>query len=112
MEIRCRKGDCNYNTGSSCKAKSIHVCKKTAACETYDKDESKKSVTVEKGKMFESTKSLPPKNTNNVPLSCSAAECLFNKKENCIANGIVVVDAEPGTRNGGCGASCATYIRD
>ena len=90
MEIRCRKCDCTHNTGSSCRARAIKICKDTAECETFKKDNVKEEVIIRNGNLFKASKSLPAKNTRNVPLSCKATECLFNKQENCIANGILV----------------------
>jgi len=111
MEIRCRKCDCAHNTGSSCRARTVHIHEHTAECDTYAPDCAKHAVTVQKGTLFRAAKSLPPKNTRNVPLACAAHECLFNKRENCIANGICVVDdAALATTGTGCGASCATFI--
>jgi len=101
MEIRCRKCNCVHNTGSSCRARAVRICEDTAECETYRKDDAKESVIVKNGNLFSASKNLSKKNTLNVPLKCSATECLFNKKENCTANGILVEEH---------GASCATFI--
>lgn len=102
MEIRCRKCDCTFNTGSSCKARAIKVCRDTAECVTYTRDAAKENVVVKNGNLFEAAKDLSKKNTNNVPLRCSATNCLFNKKENCIANGILVEENK---------ACCATFTK-
>jgi len=111
MEIRCRKGDCTHNTGSSCRAKSVNICKDTAECETFKKDDIKEKIIIENGNIFEVADELKAINTRNVPLTCDATDCLFNKKENCIANGIVVVDDEE-SDNEGCSACCATFCED
>lgn len=110
MEIRCRKGDCTHNTGSSCRAKAIKICKDTAECETFQQDDIKHSIVIENGNIFEAAENLKAANTRNVPLSCTATDCLFNKSKDCIANGIVVVD--DGATEEKCGASCATFCED
>ena len=107
MEIRCRKGNCRHNTGCSCRAKAIKICDETAECETFQKDNIKEKILIENGNIFEVADDLKPINTRNVPLTCTATECLFNKKEHCIANGIVVVDDGATTEKHG--ASCATF---
>jgi len=100
MEIRCRKCNCTHNTGSSCRAKAVKICKDTAECVTFNRDAAKQEVIVRNGNLFNATKDLSKRNTRNVPLTCSATNCLFNKRENCIANGILVTED---------GASCATF---
>ena len=100
MEIRCRKCNCTHNTGSSCRAKAIKICKSTAECETFEPDSAKENIIIKNGNLFNAAKDLSKKNTRNVPLKCSATNCLFNKKENCIANGILVEE------NSAC---CATF---
>ena len=100
MEIRCRKCNCVHNTGSSCRAKAVKICKDTAECETYKPDAEKEDIIIKNGNLFGAAKNLSKKNTLNVPLRCSATECLFNKKENCIANGILVEENQ---------ACCATF---
>jgi len=107
MEIRCRKGDCVHNTGCSCRAEAVKICKTTAECETFKKDDIKSQILVENGNIFEVAKELEPVNTRNVPLTCTTTSCLFNKHENCTANGIVVTDDIAGVTD--CGACCSTY---
>lgn len=111
MEIRCRKCDCVHNTGSSCRARSVRIHEHTAECDTFAHACGKTGATIEKGTLFSAAKSLPAKNTRNVPLTCAAKECLFNKREHCIANGICVVDDDSiRAMDAECGASCATFI--
>ncbi|MCL2570152.1 MAG: DUF1540 domain-containing protein [Firmicutes bacterium] len=102
MEIRCKKTDCAYNTGASCSAESIMVGG-YADCETYSPDELKKSLIIKNGNLFEISEELVAKNTRNVPLSCRAKHCLFNRQSKCYANGITVIDDEDD-------AGCATFI--
>jgi len=42
---------------------------------------------------------------NNVPLRCTAANCLYNRDCHCGANGIAVVENDQKNQ-----ADCATYI--
>jgi hypothetical protein len=67
---------------------------------TFEPDALKQEIIVKNGNLFEASKDLSKKNTRNVPLTCSATNCLFNKRENCIANGILVTDNS---------AECATF---
>lgn len=111
MEIRCRKGDCAYNTGCSCSAKCVEV-DKAADCKTYHRDELKKSLIIENGNLFEISEELVAKNLRNVPLTCRATNCLYNRGRLCHANGISIIDDFRGDPDGGtetC-APCATYI--
>ena len=102
MEIRCRKGDCAYNNGCSCNAKAIDVTR-GIACETYIKDELKKSLIIQNGNLFEVSEELVARNLRNVHLKCMAKGCLYNQDTKCQANGISVIDNEDD-------AECATFI--
>jgi|GEM_PF-427504 len=110
MEIRCKKGDCKYNTGSSCSAKNLNIDRDTAACATYDKDEVKENIIIRNGNIFDVADKMAAKNTNNVPLGCQATQCLYNKNEECIANGITIIDGESSSSDQD--ASCATFVED
>jgi hypothetical protein len=48
----------------------------------------------------EMSKEIVPLNCKDVPLSCDACSCLFNKKKLCHANGISIIG----------NTDCATYI--
>jgi hypothetical protein len=110
MEVRCRKGDCSFNTGCSCKAKGITIERESTACDTYDKDPIKKSLIIENGNIFEVTdKEVVAKNMRNVPLACEAKSCLYNKNAKCCANGITVIDGN-NTETGREDAECATFV--
>ena len=103
MEIRCRKGDCTYNSGCSCTAKTISISK-GADCESYQPDELKQSLMIQNGNLFEVSEELVARNLRNVPLECRARMCLYNRNNNeCWANGISVIDDE-------VDAPCATFI--
>lgn len=110
MEIRCKKGDCSYNTGTSCKAPSVKIENDTAACETYNPDAAKDNPVIKDGNLFSVSQTLPSRNTNNVPLKCKAKRCLFNKSEKCVANGITVIDSESSANHED--ASCGTFIKN
>jgi len=83
-------------------AKSIEVSRETD-CESYECDELKKSLIIENGNLFEISEELVAKNLRDVPLSCNARHCLYNRDRKCNANGISVID-EHGD------APCTTYI--
>ena len=108
MEIRCKKGDCEHNTGCSCDAKNIHIDCDNAACDTYTKDEVKENIIIENGNIFDVANDMAAKNTNNVPLKCDAKNCLYNHSEKCVANGITVIDNESSNCN--ADAACATFV--
>ena len=115
MEIRCRKANCAHNTGSSCRARAVRIDKKTAACETYAPQDGKDSLAIEKGKIFRVAERMPGKNTNDIPLRCCARNCLFNRQERCIANGITVLDdIAPGKTPSihADKATCATFVEE
>lgn len=102
MEILCRKTDCTYNTGCSCKANGIDV-DRAFRCATFTKDDLKEALIIENGNLFEVSEELVPKNIRNVPLGCRARNCLYNREEKCYANGISIIDDSDE-------AECATYI--
>ena len=108
MEIRCKKGNCEFNTGCSCKAKKVDISNGTAACTTYTKDPNKNNIVIENGNLFDAAKGMPAKNTLNVPLQCAAIRCIYNKTEKCIANGILVIDDQ--TSSCDAEAACATFV--
>lgn len=70
---------------------------RSANCETYQKDDDKVAL--------EFANELAPTMPNNVPLRCTAANCLYNRDCHCGANGIAVVDNDRKNQ-----ADCATYI--
>jgi hypothetical protein len=104
MEIRCRKTDCHFNNGCSCNAKKINIYR-CGTCGSYECDEEKKEKIKNNPNFFEFAEELTPANTNNVPLTCKAAICLFNHTGICRANGISIVDDD-----GHNLAECATFI--
>ena len=107
MEIRCKKGDCTYNTGCSCAAKHVDIDKNTAECKTYNCDPVKHNIVIENGNIFDVADQMVAKNTNNVPLDCDATSCLYNNDKKCVANGITVTDDIKDQDT----ACCVTYIK-
>ena len=102
MEIRCKKCDCVFNTGTSCNAAHITV-NDEGDCSTYCCDKLKQNLIIENGNLFEVSAELAPRNMRNVPLMCHATNCLFNRAKACYANGITVIDSDDD-------AGCATFI--
>ena len=110
MEIRCKKENCEYNTGCSCKAGSIAV-DRVHHCASYTCSPLKDELTEQHGNIFEVTEKKAKSHLRNVPLACSAKTCLFNKDEHCQANGITVLDdtdADSKPASADC-ADCATF---
>jgi hypothetical protein len=104
MEIRCRKLDCTYNNGCSCRADKVDVFR-CAVCGTYKSSPRKREQLKDSPNIFELAEELVPSKTLDVPLTCSAGLCLFNRSGYCRANGISVIDNPDRNR-----ADCATYI--
>jgi hypothetical protein len=96
--------DCQYNNGCSCRAESVCVFR-CAACGTYKSNPGKRELLKGNPDIFELAEELVPVKIKNVPLSCRAGLCLFNRAGYCRANGISVTD-NPGRRR----ADCATFI--
>ena len=96
MNIRCRKINCKFNHAGTCHAREVWVCR-SANCETFQKDYDKVDL--------ELASELTPTMPNNVPLRCTAANCLFNHDCRCGANGIAVVANDRKNQ-----ADCATCI--
>jgi hypothetical protein len=106
MEIRCKKGNCKHNTGCSCCAHTVEISR-AVECNSFVKDEIKDDLMIENGNIFEIAEELVPKNLKNVPLACRARNCLYNKQDQCHANGITVIDTDSNKN-----AGCATFIKD
>lgn len=104
MNIRCRKVDCIYNKSATCHAEDVTVFR-CAACGTYKEDRDKKKMLKDNPAIFELAEELTPTIPNNIPLSCRAGICLFNRSGRCTANGIAVIDNDERGR-----ADCATFI--
>lgn len=99
-ELRCGMRDCNYNKGYECRARKINVDGK-ADCKTYKPDGSR---TKNDNVMYEAGMDNYFADTSpHTVVDCAARECLFNRAEQCIANGISVVSEAKD-------AKCASYI--
>ena len=105
MEIRCKKENCEYNTGCSCKAHSIAVDRAHSCC-TYTPSPLKQNLIDQNGNIFEVAENKVQNHLRNVPLTCTARTCLFNKEEKCQANGISVIDGDQGEQEAGCATFC------
>jgi hypothetical protein len=74
---------------------------------SYFKDEIKEGLIIENGNIFQVAEELVAKNTKNVPLECHKGNCIYNRKEQCTANGITVIDSDC---EGHTVAECATFV--
>lgn len=96
-DLKCGKKNCTYNKGYCCCAKKIEISGKTD-CMTYSPDLNKKSM-FEAGSDFE-----PASYSVDTKVGCSA-DCLFQKDNRCVANGITVMSGEHKD------AACLTYVK-
>lgn len=87
MDIRCRKRDCKYNDKFTCKAKSILI-KPNCYCEDYVATEKQPKDTSRS--MFEVAPEYAPQRESLTMCIKCRADCMFNKKSQCEANGITV----------------------
>ena len=78
-DLKCKRQGCTYNKNCNCTAKQIEVTKNTE-CKTYQPSETMK---------HQEEKIGQPPIRKDIKVGCHA-ECLFNKEEKCIANGITV----------------------
>ncbi|MDD4110120.1 MAG: DUF1540 domain-containing protein [Clostridia bacterium] len=96
MDIRCRKTTCKYNKTHSCFAESIKITKKVQ-CDTYYIDTKREIENENKAndmskKLFKKPiKDSPHRSRKTIHILCDA-DCLFNEKGICKANGITVND--------------------
>ena len=107
MEIRCKKQDCRHNTGCSCRAGHITV-DRAHHCASYEKDALKQDIIDNNGDIFSVSDKRAPNHLRNVPLDCKAKSCLYNRQEQCSADGISVIDCNDGDPQDDF-ADCATY---
>jgi hypothetical protein len=96
--------DCHYNNGCSCKANEVNVFR-CGSCGTYKSNPQKREQLNGDPDVFELAQDLVPSRTKDVPLSCRAGACLFNRSGFCRANGISIIDNTERNR-----ADCATMI--
>ncbi len=80
FDLKCKRKGCEYNKNSNCTAKKVDVTKDTY-CKTY-----KPSNEAEVGEV---EKVGQPPIRKNIEVDCKA-DCIFNRKCVCTANGITV----------------------
>lgn len=98
-DLKCGLKDCKYNKGYCCTAKKIGV-DNNSDCVSYTPSEQKRQA------LFESAEDFAPANYSvDTSIECTA-QCLFNKNNKCIANGITVMVGTDGK------ATCMSFIKD
>ncbi|MEG1581826.1 MAG: DUF1540 domain-containing protein [Clostridia bacterium] len=80
VDLKCKRVGCTHNCDCNCNAKEIKV-NSSAECKTYKAGEKVTKPVTD----IVSQKIVRP----NVDVTCSAP-CIFNKNNECIANGITV----------------------
>ena len=80
FDLKCKRQDCKFNHNCNCIAKNIKVGKDTD-CETYTKGPNP---------VNKQDKISQPPIRKNINVGCDA-QCIFNKKCICKANGISVM---------------------
>lgn len=81
FDLKCKRQNCVYNSNCNCTAKNVKVGADTD-CETYVQDKNKKAEEIDEIQQVAYRK--------NINVACDA-NCLFNKKHICKANGISVM---------------------
>lgn len=83
-DLKCGLKNCRYNKGYSCCSHEISVDEGTD-CRTYSPDPEKRT------NMFEAGEDFTPVNYSvDTDVRCTA-DCVFQKQEKCVANGITVM---------------------
>ncbi len=95
FDIKCKRQGCVFNKNCNCTSKNVEVDKK-AECKTYEPSENQDVQMDEKIGQ--------PPIRKDIAVACHAS-CLFNKNEECIANGIYVQTCD----NKAC-PNCCTYM--
>lgn len=98
-DLKCGLKSCVHNKGYCCCAKQVNVDRQTD-CLTYEYDETKANTDFEVGSDF-----IPANYSVDTKVSCSA-DCIFNRDNRCISNGITVMG------QGENQAACLTFIKD
>ncbi len=102
MDIKCNKTICRYNNCYCCEAKNLEVSSH-AHCNTFEKDDHKRTLQDVSRDMFESAPEIAPfRHSKNANIECKA-HCLFNVNGICNANGITVLEGKSIGR-------CGTFI--
>ena len=97
MDIRCRKGKCKYNNNQTCTYKNLEIGEYTE-CRDFDPDAEKYVEDYTKTMLEKPPKIAPFKNIHKYNLHCDATNCIFNKNNKCLSNGITVLSLEKGTQ--------------
>lgn len=98
MDLKCKRLDCKFNKQYACTARGILVTNELE-CSTYENNpnppkEQKQNVSKT---MFSEVPEIHPfRHSVNVNILCEA-NCLFNKKGVCVANGITIDVSKKGT---------------
>ena len=92
-DLKCKRKGCEFNENCNCTAKNVEVTKDTS-CKTYKPSENNEAG---------DEKISQPPIRKDIKVGCKA-ECIFNKEEVCMANGITVQTCE----NKAC-PSCCTF---
>lgn len=88
MNITCRKTKCKYNNNYACNSKNIFI-QKNLNCAYYEPIEKNELYDVSKT-MFEIAPEIAPfRDKKDVNIFCEA-DCIFNKFNKCLSNGIFV----------------------
>ena len=98
-DLKCGLKECRFNKGYSCCADCITIEGNTD-CRSYAPQEDKR------GSMFEAADEFVPANYSvDTKVKCNA-DCVFNKNNICVSNGITVMG------EGEKDAVCLTFIKD
>lgn len=88
MDLKCRKLNCKYNNGFSCRAKNIAIARELS-CATFELDPSKRVRDTSLCMFDEAPTYAPHREKKGMRVTC-AAKCLFNEQGCCTANGLTV----------------------
>ncbi len=96
MDIRCRKGKCVHNNNQTCMYKNLQIGNATE-CKDFNPDPDKYVEDYTKTMLEKPPKIAPFKNIHKYDLHCDATNCIFNKDNKCLSNGITIQSLEKGT---------------
>lgn len=97
-DLKCGLKSCRHNKGYCCCSHDITV-DENSDCKTFSPDENKRTSLFEAGGDF-----VPADYSVDTKVECTA-DCLFNRDNNCYANGITVMG------EGKTQAACLTFIK-
>lgn len=87
MDIKCRKTQCKFNENFVCRAEKINITPK-CECDKFIMENKEEDDTTKK-LLTKKIRYSQFRSCNNLNICCNA-NCLFNNKHNCEANGITV----------------------